>query len=81
MKIYIGLFVLAIIWIVYADAIKKDPISWFPSYVSKHKIPYGTYVLRTELETMFPDTEIKDVRISPYVKLKDTIDAKKSKKK
>ena len=72
MKIYIGLFVLAIIWIVYADAIKKDPISWFPSYVSKHKIPYGTYVLRTELETMFPDTEIKDVRISPYVKLKDT---------
>ena len=72
MKIYISIFVVAIIWIVYADAIKKDPINWYPSFAAKHKTPYGTYVLRTELETMFSDTEIIDVRISPYVKLKDT---------
>ena len=71
-KIYVLAFVLLILGYLYLESTKKQPINWFPSYASKHKIPYGTYVLRTELEMMFPDTEIRDVRISPYVKLKDT---------
>lgn len=71
-KIYISIFVLIIVWIVYVDASKKDPINWYSSFAAKHKIPYGTYVLRTELNNLFPNTKIKDIRISPYVKLKDT---------
>ena len=41
-------------------------------FISKDKIPYGTFVLRTELESLFSTTEIRDVQISPYVKLKDS---------
>lgn len=72
MKLYISIFALAIIWIVYADVTKKNPINWYPSFAAKDKIPYGTFVLRTELESLFSTTEIRDVQISPYVKLKDS---------
>ncbi len=42
-----------------------------PSFVAEHKLPYGTYVLREEMPKLFPDTEVKDVQLSPYMKLKD----------
>ncbi len=57
---------------VYIESVKPKPINWFPSYVSKHKIPYGTYVLRNELTNLFPTTEIKDVKIPPYIFLQDS---------
>ncbi len=71
-KIYIGLFLLLILAIVYYEYSKPKPINWYPSYVKKHKIPYGTYVLRNELSTLFPSVEIEDVKISPYVFLGDS---------
>jgi len=71
-KIYLGIFVVLIILMVYAESVKPKPINWFPSYASKHKIPYGTYVLRHELERLFPETKINDVKIPPYIYLKDT---------
>jgi hypothetical protein len=42
-----------------------------PSFVAEHKLPYGTYVLREELSELFPNTEVKDIQLSPYMKLKD----------
>ena len=71
-KIYIGLFLLLILAIVYYEYSKPKPINWYPSYAKKHKIPYGTYVLRNELSTLFPSTEIEDVKIPPYVFLGDS---------
>lgn len=72
LKIYIALFVLIVIGIVYAESIKQKQISWFPSFSATHKIPYGTYVLRKELKTLFPKKKIKEVYQPPYTFLKDT---------
>ncbi len=71
-KIYLSIFALIVISIVYLESVKPQPINWFPSYVSKHKIPYGTYVLRNELSTIFPKTKISDIKIAPYVFLQDS---------
>ncbi len=57
---------------VYIESVKPKPLNWFPSYVAKHKLPYGTYVLRNELDNIFPDTEIRDIDIPPYIFLQDT---------
>ena len=71
-KIYLSIFTLIVISIVYLESVKPQPINWFPSYVSKHKMPYGTYVLRNELSTIFPKTKINDIKIAPYVFLQDS---------
>ncbi|WP_372794892.1 DUF4350 domain-containing protein [Lutibacter sp.] len=71
-KIYIGAFLVLIFGFIYLESIKKQPINWFPSYVAKHKIPYGTFVLREELSNLFPSNEIKNIKIPPYIYLEDT---------
>ncbi len=71
-KIYIGLFILAILGYLYLENAKKKPVNWFPSYVATHKIPYGTYVLYNELPKMFPSTKIKTITIPPFLYLEDS---------
>lgn len=71
-KIYLGLFLLLIVAIVFYENSKPKKLNWFPSYAKKHKIPYGTYVLRNELSSLLNDAPIDDVLISPYVFLKDS---------
>ena len=66
MKIYLGLLVLIILAMVLVDHNKPKPINWSPSYIKKHKIPYGTYVLRNELPSLFPNIDVEDVKIAPY---------------
>jgi hypothetical protein len=70
-KIYIGILAAAVILIVYSEMIKPKPINWFPSFAAKHKIPYGTFVLKNELSTIFKD--IKEIKEPPYIYLNDTI--------
>lgn len=72
LKIYIGIFLAIVALLVYADATKPKPINWFPSYAGKHKLPYGTYVLRNELPKIFPKSTVTDIRTSPYVYLQDS---------
>lgn len=72
LKIYIGVLLLIITIIMYVEATKTKQINWFPTYAAKHKIPYGTYVLRKELKSIFPKTTIKEIHKSPYLFLKDT---------
>lgn len=71
-KIYIVSFVILLIGYLYLESNKKQPVNWFPSYTAKHKIPYGTYILKNQLNNLFPTTEIKSVNIPPYIYLKDT---------
>lgn len=40
-------------------------MNWFPSYVSHHKIPYGTYVLNNLMEKYFPD-HVQQVQKPPF---------------
>lgn len=71
-KTYLGLFLLLILAIIYYEYSKPKPINWYPSYIKKHKIPYGTYVLRNELSKLLNTDDIEDVKIPPYVFLSDT---------
>lgn len=70
-KIYVGLLLLLTLALIAVEYSKPKPINWFSSYVRKHKIPYGTYVLYQQLPTLFPDVKIENVPVSPYVFLQD----------
>ena len=72
-KIYIAILLLLLLGIVYVEATKKKPVNWYPTYAAKHKIPYGTYVLKQELSSFFPKTKIEEVKISPYIYLQDSL--------
>lgn len=71
-KIYLVLFVVIIGLILYAESVKPKPINWFPTYTAKHKLPYGTHVLRNELQDLVGVPKISDVKIAPYTFLRDT---------
>ena len=71
-KIYAVLFVLFIFGYIYLESTKEQPINWFPSYAAKHKIPFGTFVLKEELTRLFPLNSIETVAIPPYVYLQDS---------
>lgn len=71
-KIYVVAFLVLILGYLYLQSNKKQPVNWFPSYVAKHKIPYGTFVLRNQMVNLFPKTEIQTVNSPPYVYLEDS---------
>ena len=71
-KIYVGVFVAIILLLVYLDATKQKPVSWFPSYTAKDKIPYGMFVLRNQMNTLLPNTTIREIKESPYIFLQDS---------
>lgn len=69
--IYIVIFVLLVVGILYIESSKQKPINWFPSYATKHKIPYGTYILKQELSSLFKNS-IKEIHQSPFEFLRDS---------
>jgi len=71
-NIYVIAFIILVSGLIYLEATKKKPINWFPSYVANHKIPYGTFVLRSEVKNLFPSTALETIKIPPYVYLEDT---------
>ncbi|QMU63962.1 MAG: DUF4350 domain-containing protein [Flavobacteriaceae bacterium] len=73
MKIYIGILLAAVALIIYMEMAKPVPVNWFPSYAAKHKIPYGTYILKNELASMFKN--IKEIKVPPFIYLNDTTTA------
>lgn len=72
LKIYLSIFIAMFALIVFMEVTKPKPINWYPSYASHHKIPFGTYILSQELESLFPNTDIKTIKSVPYQYLKDT---------
>lgn len=71
-KIYFIAFLVLIFGFIYLESTKKQAVNWFPSYVAKHKIPYGTFVLREQMTQLFASEEIKNIKIPPYIYLGDT---------
>jgi len=59
----------AVAFIALIEGSKRKPVDWRPSFSSKHKRPWGTYVLRREFARYFPGREIENIYISPYEKL------------
>ena len=52
---------------------RPKEINWTNSYVAKHKIPYGTFVLNDVMEHLFKD-KIQQVNIPPFEFLKENED-------
>ena len=69
-KLYIALTALAVLSIVVLEYTKPEKINWFPSYVSHHKIPFGTFVFHEQLERLFNKNHIVDVDKPPFEYLK-----------
>ena len=59
---------IAIIMVLEYD--KPKEVNWFPSYVSQHKMPYGTYVLNALMENIFLENT-KEIYSPPYEFLSD----------
>jgi len=69
--VYITIGVLTLAAIFAMEYNKPKKVNWFPSYVSHHKIPYGTYVLNDLMEKYFPD-KVQQVQKPPFELLSRT---------
>lgn len=69
LKIYIGIFIVVIGFLMYLEYTKPKPIIWTPTYSSKDKIPFGTYIAYNELAQLFPEKNKKRIEqsISSYL--------------
>lgn len=73
-KAYLIIGILALGLLVVFESNKPKNINWFPSYVSTHKIPYGTKVFNDLSSKYFK--EITQVYKTPYEYLSNNSDAK-----
>ena len=62
---YLLIAIIAIGGIFLLEYNKPKQINWFPSYVSHHKIPYGTYVLNELMEDFFP-SRLSQIHKPPF---------------
>lgn len=65
-KIYIALLLVLFIGFSVIEFSKQTPIDWSKTYLESDKIPYGTFVLYEELPSLFPDSDIEDIRVTPF---------------
>ncbi len=57
--------------LVYTEASKPQPVSWFPSYSKEDKIPLGTYVLNDLVKKSFNEN-LSEKNIPPFEALQDS---------
>ncbi|MDX1462616.1 MAG: DUF4350 domain-containing protein [Marinirhabdus sp.] len=70
-KIVIGGLLLFVALLIYTEATKQQPVSWFPSYSRLDKIPYGTYVIHDLLNEAL-DEQFNETNRPPFEVLSDT---------
>ncbi len=63
-NIYIIIVLATIALLMVLQYNKPKELNWFPSYVTQHKIPYGTYVLNELMGNLFSDTQ--QVSMPPF---------------
>jgi hypothetical protein len=66
LKIYLGILVILVIGIIIVEFSTPQPINWQKTYNETHKIPFGTYIFYEELEQLFPESKVRDIRVTPY---------------
>ncbi len=72
-KRVLWIFGLALLGIVITELVRPKPIDWRPSYTSVDKIPFGSFVLFEEINSLFKNTEIEKVQKDPYEFLVDSM--------
>ena len=65
-KIVIAVFALVVVGIIITELVRPRPINWRPSYTAEDKIPFGCFVLFTELPSLFSNETITNVDESVY---------------
>ncbi len=73
-NIYIVISVVTLIVLMLLQYNKPKEINWFPSFVSQHKIPFGTYVLKDVMGKIFQD-KAQQVNIPPFEFLNQEVEA------
>jgi hypothetical protein len=63
--LYLGIAILTLAAFMLLQYSKPKEINWFPSYVASHKIPYGTVVFNTVIESLFPN-QLQQVYSPPF---------------
>ncbi|SDS61710.1 protein of unknown function [Formosa sp. Hel1_31_208] len=66
LKIYVGILVLLLVGIIAIEFSTPVPINWTKTYNETHKIPYGTFVFYEELDYLFPESKVQDIKTTPY---------------
>jgi hypothetical protein len=66
LKIYLALLCFLFIAIIAVEFSAPTPINWQKTYNETQKIPYGTFVYFNELNSLFPDSKVQEVKVSPY---------------
>jgi len=61
--IVIAIFTVALLMLLQYN--KPKEVNWFPSYVAKHEIPYGTLVFNEVVQQLFPN-KIQQVHLPPF---------------
>ncbi len=69
-KKYLTIGSILIIAYLLAQYFKPTPTDWTATYLSKDKIPFGTYILKQRLKDVFPNTKIKTTQSPIYNTLK-----------
>lgn len=65
-------FGIALLTIIIVELARPKPINWNPSYTSKDKIPFGSYVLHQELKNLEFDKKLELVSENPFEFLSDS---------
>ena len=65
-KIYIALLIVLFIGFAAIEFSAEKPIDWSKTYRETDKIPYGTFVLYDQLPSLFPNSEIEDIKVTPF---------------
>lgn len=69
--LYFGFLSAIILLYVAFQVFGPKPIDWTQTYINKDKIPFGTYILYNELESLFPEQK-SSVNLDPlFISLED----------
>ena len=68
---YLVVLCVLFVGLVLFEMYKPKPVDWSQTFSSKDKIPYGTYVLYSMMESLFPGQEIIESRVPAYNFLKE----------
>ncbi len=74
LRIYIVLLVLLFAGAFAIEFSKPKQIDWTQTYNETHKKPYGTYILYNELQKLFKESQVEDIKNSPYEYFDDLYD-------
>lgn len=74
--VYTGIFIVLIIFLFIIESSIPNPIDWTPTFNETHKKPWGTLVIHSELNSLFPGAKVEDVSQTPFEKLNFSSDYK-----